>query len=155
MIDVFFYDGIKILFQLALTILNENRQEILACQDDGDAIMLLTSYLEKLGEEPNERQEEKKIVQLLRKSYANYNGINEEDINHLRLKYRLKVVQSMGEILLQSAAKNTLKYTKFTEKEIKNLFYEFKVKTTRNLRAQGLTGFYILGCLAHFLNRNE
>ncbi|CAF2579131.1 unnamed protein product [Rotaria sp. Silwood2] len=55
-----------------------------------------------------------------------YNTINEEDINRLRLKHRLKVVQTMGESILQSAAKNTLKYTLFTEYEIKDLFYVFK-----------------------------
>jgi len=40
----------------------------------------------------------------------------------------LKVIQSMGEALLQSAAKNTVKYTQFDEQQIKNIFYVFKVK---------------------------
>jgi TBC1 domain family member 8/9 len=132
-IDIFFFDGVKVLFQLALTILSENRDELLKCQDDGDAIMLLTSYLEKLDEHVDEIGHETKIVRLIKKSYMIYNGINEEDVNRLRLKHRLKVVQSMGESLLQSAAKNTLKYTKFTEQQIKDLFYAFKVARKRNI----------------------
>ncbi|CAF0924420.1 unnamed protein product [Rotaria sordida] len=123
-IDIFFYDGIKVLFQLALTILNENRHRLLACQDDGDAIMILTTYLDQFNDD-NEKHEEKQIIYLIKKSYTNYNGINEEDINRLRLKHRLKVVQSMRESLLQSAAKNTLRFTKFNEREIKNIFYIF------------------------------
>lgn len=127
-IDIFFYDGIKVLFQLALTILNENRQRLLECQDDGDAITTLTSYLDTLHDVQNETNGEKKIVYLIKKSYANYNSINEEDINRLRLKHRLRVVQNMGESLLQSAAKNTAKYTEFNDKQIKNIFYIFKVR---------------------------
>ncbi|CAF3906161.1 unnamed protein product [Rotaria sp. Silwood2] len=126
-IDVFFYDGIKVLFQLALTILKENQDRLLQCQDDGDAIMILTSYLDGITDENiNENEKEKQIVYLIKKSYMDYNTINEEDINRLRLKHRLKVVQTMGESILQSAAKNTLKYTLFTEYEIKDLFYVFK-----------------------------
>ncbi len=122
-IDIFFYDGIKVLFQLALTILNENRQSLLECQDDGDAIMILTTYLETLNE-----KDEQKIIDLIKKSYENYSNINEESINRLRLKHRLKVIQNMNESLLHSAAKNTLKYTAFTEQQIKNIFYIFKVR---------------------------
>ncbi|CAF4705345.1 unnamed protein product, partial [Rotaria magnacalcarata] len=77
----------------------------------------------------DEDENEKKIVRLIKQSYEDYNDINEEDINRLRLKHRLKVVQTMAESILQSAAKNTLKYTSFTEYEIKDLFYVFKVKT--------------------------
>jgi hypothetical protein len=127
-IDIFFYDGIKVLFQLALTILKENEERLLQCQDDGDAIMVLTSYLDQLTDD---NTKEKKIIQLIKQSYIDYNGINEEDINRLRLKHRLKVVQTMAESILQSAAKNTLKYTLFTEQQIKDLFYVFKVRKPR------------------------
>ncbi|CAF1266589.1 unnamed protein product [Rotaria sordida] len=126
-IDIFFYDGIKVLFQLALTILKENQERLLKCHDDGDAIMILTSYLDDLTDENiNANDKEKKIVHLIKQSYMNYNSISEDDINRLRLKHRLKVVQTMAESILQSAAKNTLKYTLFTEYEIKDLFYVFK-----------------------------
>ncbi len=124
-IDIFFYDGIKVLFQLALTILKENQERLLQCQDDGDAIMVLTSYLDSITDE---NPKENKIMFLIKQSYMNYNSINEEDINRLRLKHRLKVVQTMAEAILQSAAKNTLRYTLFTEHQIKDLFYVFKVK---------------------------
>ncbi|CAF1392144.1 unnamed protein product [Adineta ricciae] len=121
--DIFFYDGIKVLFQLALTILKENEERLLECQDDGDAIMVLTGYLDGITDD---NESEKKIISLIKQSYMNYNRINEEDINRLRLKHRLKVVQTMGEAILQSAAKNTLKYTLFNEEQIKDLFYVFR-----------------------------
>ncbi len=108
-----------------MTILKENEEQLLQCQDDGDAIMVLTSYLDQIIDD---NTNEKKIIQLIKQSYINYNDINEENINRLRLKHRLKVVQTMAESILQSAAKNTLKYTLFTEHQIKDLFYVFKVK---------------------------
>lgn len=122
---MFFYDGIKVLFQLALTILNENRQELLECDDDGDAITVLTSYLDTINQDVNAEQ---KVMYLIKKSYTDYGNINDEIINRLRLKHRLKVIQNMNESLLHSAAKNTLKYTVFTEQQIKNIFYIFKVR---------------------------
>ena len=122
---MFFYDGIKVLFQLALTILSENHQELLECQDDGDAITVLTSYLDTINQDPKVEQ---KIMYLIRKSYTDYGNINDETINCSRLKHRLKVIQNMNESLLHSAAKNTLKYTVFTEQQIKNIFYIFKVR---------------------------
>jgi hypothetical protein len=85
--------------------------------------MILTTYLETLNE-----KDEQKIIDLIKKSYENYSNINEESINRLRLKHRLKVIQNMNESLLHSAAKNTLKYTAFTEQQIKNIFYIFKVR---------------------------
>ncbi|CAF0909854.1 unnamed protein product [Didymodactylos carnosus] len=135
--DIFFFDGIKVLFQIALIILHENRDELMQCNDDGDAIMVLTTYLEnitssvrKLNESDDLSDEKTSIVYLIKQSYINYNEINEDDINKLRLKHRLKVVQGMGENLSQSAAKNTTKYCKFTESQIKDLFYVFKVRIT-------------------------
>lgn len=151
---MFFYDGIRVLFQLALTIISENRQELLKCQDDGDAILLLTTYLEKIDGTHTDPKEEKNIVQLLRKSHQMYNGINEEDINRLRLKYRLKVVKTMGDSLLQSAAKNTLRYTKFTEEQIKDIFYVFKVPHRLKSHPHPHPHFSS-GCLANVPNRSE
>ncbi|CAF3958220.1 unnamed protein product, partial [Rotaria magnacalcarata] len=125
-IDIFFYDGIKFLFQLALTILSENRQSLLECNDDGEALTILTSYLETFYHDDSEKHDERKITYLIKKSYSNFNSVNEEDINRSRLKHRLIVVRNMGESLLQSAAKNTSRFTKFSEQEIKNIFYIFK-----------------------------
>ena len=46
LVDCFFYDGAKVMFQLALTILQENKEQLLKCNDEGDSIALLARYLE-------------------------------------------------------------------------------------------------------------
>ena len=48
LMDCFFYDGAKVMFQLALTILQENKQQLLECTDEGDSISLLAKYLEMI-----------------------------------------------------------------------------------------------------------
>ena len=48
LVDCFFYDGAKVMFQLALTILLENKEQLLKCNDEGDSIALLAKYLEAI-----------------------------------------------------------------------------------------------------------
>ena len=45
LIDCFFYDGAKVIFQFALNVLQNNKQNIMDCADEGDAISLLAKYL--------------------------------------------------------------------------------------------------------------
>lgn len=45
LVDCFFYDGAKVMFQLALTILDKNKEELLKCKDEGDSIAILAEYL--------------------------------------------------------------------------------------------------------------
>ena len=56
LIDCFFYDGAKVMFQLALTILQKNKDKIMECNDEGDSISLLATYLERI-ESPDRKIE--------------------------------------------------------------------------------------------------
>lgn len=40
-VDCFFYDGIKVIFQLALAVLHANIHQLLSCKDDGEAMTVL------------------------------------------------------------------------------------------------------------------
>lgn len=44
--DCFFYDGAKVIFQVALTILEWNKDKLIECLDDGEAMQILGLYLE-------------------------------------------------------------------------------------------------------------
>lgn len=43
-VDCFFYDGIKAIFQLGLAILEANAVELCNSKDDGHALMILSRY---------------------------------------------------------------------------------------------------------------
>ena len=94
LVDCFFYDGAKVMFQLALTILLENKEKIMECVDEGDSISLLAKYLENI-ENPDHKinNATANIKDLLRDSYVNFGMIKDDEISRLRLKHRLKVVQ--------------------------------------------------------------
>lgn len=40
-VDCFFYEGIKVIFQLALAVLDANVDKLLSCKDDGEAMTVL------------------------------------------------------------------------------------------------------------------
>lgn len=46
-VDCFFYEGIKVIFQLALAVLDANVDKLLNCKDDGEAMTVLGRYLLK------------------------------------------------------------------------------------------------------------
>ena len=48
LMDCFFYDGAKVMFQLSLTILQENKDALLSCNEEGDAITVLSTFLSKI-----------------------------------------------------------------------------------------------------------
>uniref|UniRef100_A0AAQ4S2Y6 TBC1 domain family member 9 n=1 Tax=Gasterosteus aculeatus aculeatus TaxID=481459 RepID=A0AAQ4S2Y6_GASAC len=47
-VDCFFYDGIKVIFQLALSVLHANIHQLLGCKDDGEAMTVLGRYLDSV-----------------------------------------------------------------------------------------------------------
>lgn len=44
--DCFFYDGAKVIFQVALAVLEWNQEKLLNCRDEGEAMQLLADYLD-------------------------------------------------------------------------------------------------------------
>ena len=47
--DCFFYDGAKVIFQIALAVLDANHEELLECEDDGHAMIALSKYLDNVS----------------------------------------------------------------------------------------------------------
>lgn len=68
LVDCFFYDGAKVMFQLALTILQANKQALLDCNDEGDSISILANYMDRI-ENPDRKIEVLHFSFLLRTNY--------------------------------------------------------------------------------------
>ncbi|XP_046964550.1 TBC1 domain family member 9 [Vanessa cardui] len=112
--DCFFYDGAKVIFQVTLTILDINRDKLLKCTEDGQAMQILSDYLEgiyneeamALSTEPRTAQKTIKIQELVYQSYRSYGAsVSGETIEHLRLRHRLRVVRQLED----SLERNTLR----------------------------------------------
>lgn len=83
-VDCFFYDGARIVFQVALAILHLNQSTLLKARDDSEAMMVLSGYIENIRKSD--------VTSLIKESYSKYGKINEEMIEKLRMKHRIKLV---------------------------------------------------------------
>ncbi|XP_059050119.1 TBC1 domain family member 9 [Achroia grisella] len=112
--DCFFYDGAKVIFQVTLTILEINKENLLKCTEDGQAMQILSDYLEgiyndeamALSTEPRTAKRTIKIQDLVYQSYRTFGGkVTSECIEHLGLTHRLRVVRQLED----SLERNTLR----------------------------------------------
>lgn len=118
--DYFFYDGAKVVFQIALRILDANQEELMKCKDDGEAMTILSGYLENItNQETNVPhivhsfaygtasgravQKSTEIKDLIQESYKRFNKITANQIEKLRLKHRMKVVQNLEDTSIKNS----------------------------------------------------
>ncbi|XP_043273772.1 TBC1 domain family member 9 isoform X2 [Venturia canescens] len=103
--DCFFYDGAKVIFQIALTVLEWNQEKLLNCRDDGEAMQLLTDYLGGVFNDegtilprPLDTTVPPRSISvqtLIYEAYSRYGSLTIGRIERLRLKHRLRVVQTL------------------------------------------------------------
>ncbi|XP_077527429.1 TBC1 domain family member 8/9 isoform X2 [Haemaphysalis longicornis] len=118
-VDCFFYDGAKVVFQVALAVLEANQERLLKCKDDGEAMMVLCDYLENVhnpqagicsraaSQAPSAQPPRVtvEISTLVYESYSKYGFLTSSMIEKLRLKHRLSVVQGLQD----TSVKNVLR----------------------------------------------
>lgn len=143
-LDLFFFDGSKLMFQLALEILKENEDIIRSAKDEGEALLTLSSFMEKITDARITNSSEvcaikkiqrpiKNIFQLfighlISNSYRNFGeSFTNKDIEKLRLKYRLKVVQNLEDNQMRSIVKSVGKKCPLTQEELEALYNVVKV----------------------------
>jgi len=129
-IDCFFYEGAKVLFQLALTILSNNREFLLSCTDDGDAMMGLNRYFQTITrDEPDAvdpTQETITISLLILNAYKEFDGITGEDVERMRVAHRLKVVQNLEDSQMKNVIRSVKSSNSLDEGELRSLFVHVK-----------------------------
>lgn len=86
-VDCFFYDGARVVFQVALAILNANQEALVRVRDDSEAMTILSGYIENIRVTD--------ISNLIKESYGKYGKIDEEMIEKLRMKHRIRLVPAV------------------------------------------------------------
>ncbi|XP_049823440.1 TBC1 domain family member 9 [Aethina tumida] len=129
--DCFFYDGAKVIFQVALMLLEWNQEKLLQCRDEGEAMQLLADYLmgvfndEGRGAIRNKSYDEQKrsvsIQNLVYESYRKYGFLTTGQIERLRLKHRLKVVQELEDACDRNVLRCVVNDGFFTTQELQDL----------------------------------
>ncbi|XP_069545398.1 TBC1 domain family member 9 isoform X2 [Brachyistius frenatus] len=143
-VDCFFYDGIKVIFQLALSVLHANIHQLLGCKDDGEAMTVLGRYLDSVTNKDSplppiphlhslltdngEPHPEVDIFKLVCSSYEKFGSIRADVIEQMRFKQRLRVIQTIEDTTKRNVVRTIVTETAFTIDELEELYVVFKAE---------------------------
>ncbi|KAM9795001.1 TBC1 domain family member 9B [Neosynchiropus ocellatus] len=144
LVDCFFYEGIKAVFQVALAVLHDNMDALLSCSDEGEAMTVLGRYLDNVvndrtvaapvprlhalltgGEEPPAQMD---VFDLIKSSYEKFGSLHSDAIEQMRFKQRLKVIQSLEDTAKRSVVRAMMSESAFGLEELEELYCLFKSK---------------------------
>ncbi|XP_069754067.1 TBC1 domain family member 9B-like isoform X2 [Narcine bancroftii] len=143
-VDCFFYEGVKIIFQVSLAVLEANMESLLNCTDEGEAMTILGRYLDNVcntqtASPPiphlhasltsgDDLLPQVDIFELIKASYEKFGSIRAGAIEQMRFKQRLKVIQTLEDSAKRSVVRATLTDTAFNIEELEELYMLFKAK---------------------------
>ncbi|XP_029460660.1 TBC1 domain family member 8 isoform X2 [Rhinatrema bivittatum] len=141
-VDCFFYDGIKAIFQLGLAVLEANAVELSNSKDDGQALMILSRFLDHIKNEEsplspigslhgllNDDQEPyivTDIADLIRDSYEKFGDISVQQIECMRCRHRIRVLQSHEDTTKQNVLRVVYPDVSFPLEDLEELYDLFK-----------------------------
>ncbi|XP_078258726.1 TBC1 domain family member 8 [Rhinoraja longicauda] len=140
-VDCFFYDGIKVIFQVGLAILDANTQQLCRCEDDGQALLILSSFLDHitnaesplsqiaqqhLSSDDKEPVQQMEITDLIRDSYEKFGDIHVRQIEQMRCKHRIRVLQNLEDTTKENVLRVVAPDVSFGTKDLGELYDLFK-----------------------------
>ncbi|XP_036023111.1 TBC1 domain family member 8 isoform X2 [Onychomys torridus] len=141
-VDCFFYDGIKAIFQLGLAVLEANAEELCSSKDDGQALMILSRFLDHIKNEDSpgppigshhaffsddqEPYPVTDIADLIRDSYEKFGNQSVEQIEHLRCKHRIRVLQGHEDTTKQNVLRVVIPEVSILPEDLDELYDLFK-----------------------------
>ncbi|XP_062845091.1 TBC1 domain family member 8B isoform X4 [Trichomycterus rosablanca] len=141
-LDCFFYDGIRFVLQLALAVMHHNMPRLLSCNDDAEAITLLNRFfvgvlnkdsplpatVQQATATANHKadQETVDINDLIKEAYEKFGDIRWEDVENMRKRNRLYVIQTLEETTKQNVLRVVAQDVKFSAAQIEKLYLLFK-----------------------------
>lgn len=111
-LDVFFVEGPKVLFQVGLAILRINGEELLDAADDGAFISVLKTYFARLDQSAHPKSENPKLravtrfQELMVVAFKEFSGITHSSITELRLQKKDAVLNNIENFAKRTAIRN-------------------------------------------------
>lgn len=111
-LDVFFLEGPKVLFQIGLAILRINGEELLDATDDGAFISVLKSYFSRLDESAHPKSENPKLravtkfQELMVVAFKEFSAITHASITEQRLKHKDSVLNNIESFAKRTSIRN-------------------------------------------------
>ncbi|KAG8448156.1 hypothetical protein GDO86_015303 [Hymenochirus boettgeri] len=140
-VDCFFYDGIKAILQLGLAVLDFNLDKLLACKDDAEAVTILNRFFDNVvnkdsplpstvqqAPSSDKKQNANKIdiTELIKEANERFGAIRYEDVESMRSRNRLYVIQALETTTKQNVVRVVLQEVKFSAADLEELYYLFK-----------------------------
>ncbi|XP_032083591.1 TBC1 domain family member 8B isoform X1 [Thamnophis elegans] len=141
-VDCFFYDGIKATLQLGLAVLDYNLEKLVACKDDAEAVTVLSRFFESVtnkdsplppavqqasgmneGKTPHPRVD---ITDLIRESNEKYGEIRFEEVESMRRRNRLYVIQTLEITTKQNVLRVVSQDVSLNPRNLEELYELFK-----------------------------
>ena len=111
-LDVFFLEGPKVLFQIGLAILRINGEELLDATDDGSFISVLKTYFSRLDESAHPNSENPKVraitrfQELMVVAFKEFSGITQATISEQRTKHKEAVLENIESFTKRTSIRN-------------------------------------------------
>ncbi|WAR01695.1 TBCD9-like protein, partial [Mya arenaria] len=116
-----------VIFQVALTILDVNSEALLRCKDDAEAMPILSAYLENVGSRDTTMPTVSvDVSDLIEESYRKFGHLENQHIENLRLKFRLRVVQNIEDHTMKNILRSVSEVSIIKGKELEDLYMLFK-----------------------------
>uniref|UniRef100_A0A668ALE2 TBC1 domain family member 8B n=1 Tax=Myripristis murdjan TaxID=586833 RepID=A0A668ALE2_9TELE len=144
-VDCFFFHGIKAIFQLGLAVLDANAAQLCASTDDGQALMVLTGFLDQVGSgedssgpppSPQPPAEENNgvpavgrtnITDLINESYEKFGELTVRQIERLRCRHRILVLQAHEDTTKENALRLVSPDVSISPDDLADVYDLFKV----------------------------
>ncbi|KAK9239652.1 rab-GTPase-TBC domain-containing protein [Lipomyces kononenkoae] len=130
-LDVFFLEGPKVLFQIGLAILRINGEELLDVSDDGSFISILKDYFSRLGDSAhptskNEKlREVTKFQELMVVAFKEFSVITEDIIAEQRRKHKDHVLDGIESFAKRTQLRNLHKTGHLSQTDLSNIYDRF------------------------------
>ncbi|XP_059514820.1 TBC1 domain family member 8 isoform X2 [Myotis daubentonii] len=140
-VDCFFYDGIKVIFQLGLAVLEANAGALCSSRDDSQALVLLSRFLDHIKNEDSpgpamgshafvsEDQEPPPVTDigdLIRDSYEKFGHQSVGQIERMRCRHRIRVLQGHEGTTKQNVLRVVSPEVSFPLGDLEELYDLFK-----------------------------
>ncbi|XP_070331116.1 TBC1 domain family member 8 isoform X2 [Odocoileus virginianus] len=141
-VDCFFYDGIKAIFQLGLAVLEATAEDLCGSKDDSQALMVLSRFLDHVKNEDSpgppigshhaffsDDQEPcpvTDIADLIRDSYEKFGDQSVAQIEHMRCRHRIRVLQGHEDTTKQNVLRVVIPEVSILPEDLEELYDLFK-----------------------------
>ncbi|KAK7154641.1 hypothetical protein R3I94_007841 [Phoxinus phoxinus] len=135
-LDCFFYNGIRSIFQIGLAVLDTNAGELSSCTDDGHALMILTSFLEQVRHEEESHacpedtgaSQHLHITTLITDAYEKFGSVTVKHLEMLRCRHRVQVLQAHEDTTKDNALRLVIPDVSLSPENLSELYDLFKTE---------------------------